>query len=70
VQVNSDPKMRGRVISLFLMAVTLQPVGSLLIGAISQHIGAPDMLLCQGLAGLIIAGIFGRYLTSGKIAVA
>jgi predicted MFS family arabinose efflux permease len=63
IQFNSDKKMRGRVISILLLAIGLQPIGSLLVGAVSQRIGAPDTLLCQGVISLIIAGIFAKYLT-------
>lgn len=66
IQANSDKKMRGRVISLLLMAIGLLPVGSLLIGAVSQRIGAPNTLFCQGLIALVIAGVFSRFLRSGN----
>src|SRR5882757_5089276 len=63
IQTTVDPSMRGRVISYFAMAYFgLQPLGSLLIGAISQYIGAPATLLAEGLAALVIVGIFWKYL--------
>lgn len=67
VQVESSPDMRGRVMSYVAMGYfgTL-PLGSLLIGAVSQQIGAPYSLLCQGIMALIIAGTFFKFLTSGK----
>lgn len=64
VQSKSAPEMRGRVISILLMAIFgMLPLGSVLIGAISQHIGAPATVLGQGIVGLIIALVFARFLT-------
>lgn len=63
IQTTVAPAMRGRVISYFAMAYFgLQPLGSLLIGAISQYIGAPATLLAEGLAALGVVGIFWKYL--------
>ncbi len=63
IQVNSDKKMRGRVMSYVAMAYFgMLPTGSLLIGAISQQIGAPNALFCQGITALIIAAVFSQYL--------
>ena len=43
IQTNVSVEMRGRVISYFAMAFFgMQPMGGLLIGAVSQHIGAPN----------------------------
>ena len=63
IQVNSDKKMRGRVMSYVAMAYFgMLPLGALLIGAVSQQIGAPNAILCQGITALIIAIIFSKYL--------
>jgi len=63
IQTTVAPDMRGRVISYFAMAYFgLQPLGSLLIGAVSQYIGAPATLLAEGLAALGVVGIFWKYL--------
>jgi MFS family permease len=63
IQTTVAQDMRGRVISFFAMAYFgLQPLGSLLIGMISQHIGAPATLLSEGIAALVIVGIFWKYL--------
>ena len=63
IQTTVAPAMRGRVISYFAMAYFgLQPLGSLLIGAVSQYIGAPATLLAEGLAALGVVGIFWKYL--------
>jgi hypothetical protein len=40
------------------------PLGSMLVGAIAQQIGAQRMVCCQGIIALIIAGIFFKYLTN------
>jgi MFS family permease len=67
LQVEAAPAMRGRVISYLAMAFFgMLPVGSLLIGFISQQIGAPNALLCQGIMALIIALIFSKFLRHGK----
>ena len=56
--------MRGRVISILLMAIFgMMPLGSVLTGAVSQHIGAPATVLGQGIIGLIIALAFAKFLT-------
>jgi MFS family permease len=68
VQIHTDPKMRGRVMSYLLMAMTgMLPLGSLLTGAISQKIGAPDTLLCQGILALIIVAVFANFLRTDKL---
>lgn len=63
VQSESAPQMRGRVIGILLMAIFgMMPLGSLLVGAISQHIGAPATVLGEGIAALIIAVLFSGFL--------
>ncbi len=63
VQSECDPKMRGRVIGILLMAVFgMTPLGSLVVGAVSQHIGAPTTVLCQGIICLVIVMFFARFL--------
>ena len=42
------------------------PLGSLLIGAISQKIGAPDTMLAEGIIALIIAAVFPKFLRKDK----
>ncbi|HVU55447.1 MAG TPA: MFS transporter [Puia sp.] len=70
IQTTVAPAMRGRVISYFAMAYFgLQPLGSLLVGAISQYIGAPATLLAEGLAALAVVGIFWKYLREKELAV-
>lgn len=59
IQTTVAPSMRGRVISYYAMAFFgMQPIGGLLVGAISAEIGAPNTILLQGVYTLIIAIIF------------
>jgi len=68
MQVESDPTMRGRVISIAAMAIFgMLPLGSVLVGAVSQKIGAPDTILCQGVLALIIAAVFSKFLRSDRL---
>lgn len=61
IQVESDARMRGRVISYFAMTLFgMMPLGSLLTGAISQRIGAQDTILGQGILAIILVMIFRR----------
>ena len=55
--------MRGRVMSFAAMSVFgMLPLGSLLIGFISQKIGAPITMLCQGILAILIAVLFSKLL--------
>ena len=68
IQVESDPKMRGRVMGFLAMSMFgMLPLGGLLVGALSQKIGAPNALLCQGIIALIIAAIFAGFLRKEKL---
>jgi MFS family permease len=68
IQVNSHANMRGRVMSYVAMAYFgMLPLGSLLIGAVSQQIGAPNAILCQGILALVIAVLFSKYLRKDKL---
>jgi len=59
VQSESDPRMRGRVISILIMAmVGMTPVGSVIVGWISQIIGAPNTLLFEGILSLGVVFLF------------
>jgi len=59
IQTNASAEMRGRAISYFAMAFFgMQPLGGLLIGTVSQMIGAPNTILAEGLAGILIAVVF------------
>jgi MFS family permease len=68
VQVESEKEMRGRVMSYVAMAYFgMLPLGSLLVGYISQHAGAPNAILIQGITALIIAAVFSRFLRKKKL---
>jgi MFS family permease len=67
IQLYSAKAMRGRVMSYVAMAYFgMLPLGSLLIGALSQKIGAPNTILCEGVTALIIAAFFSGFLRSGQ----
>lgn len=68
IQVTSDKNMRGRMMSYVAMAYFgMLPLGSLFIGAVSQQIGAPDSILCQGVIALVIAALFYDFLRKDKL---
>ncbi len=63
VQSDAAPAMRGRAIGILLMAIFgMAPLGSLLTGAVSEHIGAPATVLAQGIIAVAIAFIFIKFL--------
>ena len=63
VQTSVDPAMRGRVISIYAMAFFgMQPLGGLIVGALSQHIGVQTTLLGEGIIALIIGLFHVRFL--------
>ena len=67
IQTHTAANMRGRVMSYLIMAMTgMIPLGSLLVGTISQQIGAPNTLLCQGIMALIIVAVFANSLRKNK----
>jgi hypothetical protein len=68
IQTTVNPKMRGRVISLYAMAFFgMQPLGGLLIGSISRWIGTTDTLMGQGIIALVLAALHGRHLHKEKL---
>ncbi|WP_303312674.1 MFS transporter [Hymenobacter sp. BT730] len=63
LQTTARPDMRGRVISFFVLAYTaMVPLGSLLVGWASQHLGVQNAVLGQGLAALLLGGLHWREL--------
>jgi len=61
IQMEAHPQMRGRVMGyVVLVFFGMLPLGSLLISTLSQKIGAPATMLCQGIAALLIATVFYR----------
>ena len=68
VQIHVPNRFRGRVISIYLMALTtMMPIGSLLIGAVSHYIGVKATVLIEGLIALIIAVFYGWYSKKEKL---
>jgi MFS family permease len=68
IQINADKNMRGRVMSYVAMAYFgMLPLGSLLIGALSQRVHAPDAILCQGMIAIVIAGFFFKSLVKNDL---
>jgi MFS family permease len=67
IQLSADAQMRGRVMSYVALAYFgMLPVGSLIAGAVSQKVGAPDTLLAQGIIAVIIAVSFSGLLRDTK----
>ena len=67
IQMEAAANMRGRVMSFTAMAFFgILPLGSLLIGGISQRIGAPATMLAQGITALLIAVVFSKLLVNDK----
>ena len=65
VQSESSPQMRGRAIGILLMAIFgMMPLGSVVVGAVSERIGAPATVLGEGILAIIIALVFIKYLTN------
>ncbi|MDR4895021.1 MULTISPECIES: MFS transporter [unclassified Chryseobacterium] len=63
VQSEVIPEMRSRAISILLTAIFgMLPLGSVLIGFISEKIGAPKTLLLEGISGILIVIVFRRLL--------
>lgn len=63
VQSDAAPHMRGRTMGILLMAIFgMMPLGSVLIGAVSEHIGAPATVLAQGILAVVIGLIFCKFL--------
>jgi MFS family permease len=59
IQTTVTPEMRGRVISYFAMAFFgMLPLGALLIGSLSNKIGAPNTILSEGIAAILIFCFF------------
>ncbi|WP_151086716.1 MFS transporter [Hymenobacter baengnokdamensis] len=59
VQTHVDDRMRGRVLSYYVMAFQgVQPLGSLLVGWLARQLGAPHTVLLQATAGLLVVLVF------------
>ena len=53
IQLNSDQKMRGRVMSISMMTFGMMPLSAVPFGTIAQKIGTPDALM---ISGILLAG--------------
>lgn len=59
IQTSVAEEMRGRAISYYAMAFFgLQPLGALLVGAVSARFGAPHTILAEGIAALCVFLVF------------
>jgi len=68
IQLAVTPAMRGRVISYYAMAFFgMQPIGSLLLGALSHYIGAANAMLVQGVVTILIALLFMPFLRKREL---
>lgn len=64
VQSDSESHMRGRAIGILLMAIFgMLPLGSLLVGGLSQRIGAPATVIGEGVLSILVALGFAKLLT-------
>ncbi len=71
IQTTVAPSMRGRVISFYAMAFFgMQPLGGLLIGTLSQHIGVKNTVLAEGIIALLIGVLHLSFLRRLKEKVA
>jgi MFS family permease len=65
IQTKVAPEMRGRVISYFAMSYFgMMPIGSLLIGGVSQIAGARPTMLGSGVMALILLAISWKFLST------
>lgn len=66
VQSEAAPIMRGRAISILLTAIFgMVPIGSLMIGLLSQYIGNNNTLIIQGILAISIAIVFRKIFKRG-----
>ena len=67
IQTSVKPTMRGRMISLYAMAFFgTQPIGGLLVGWVSEHIGVEHTLFIQGVIALCISILHFWFLRQAK----
>ncbi|GGB08404.1 MFS transporter [Mucilaginibacter rubeus] len=68
IQTTASPEMRGRVISFYAMSFFgMQPLGGLLIGAVSQKIGVPDTVMAEGMIALLLGVLHFAFLRRSRL---
>lgn len=68
LQVKAEPHMRGRVMSFLAMAFFgMLPLGSLIVGSVSQKLGAQNTLMAAGIAAILVAVLFAKFLRSDRL---
>lgn len=68
IQAMVPDRLRGRIMSIYsMMFMGMVPLGSLLSGAVADHIGASWTVASGGLLGIIGAIIFGRQLPKLRV---
>ena len=60
----SKAELRGRVLGVVTIAIGAGPIGSLIIGAISEWIGAPNALMINSVIGFLLVAIAGLFMPS------
>ncbi|MFZ4930521.1 MFS transporter [Chryseobacterium sp. Mn2064] len=67
IQLNTDPKMRARVISYYIMAfIGMTPIGSLLIGFMAEFLSTRSVLFIEGVLGILAVTVFVIYSRKSK----
>jgi MFS family permease len=67
IQTTVDPAMRGRVISIYAMAFFgMQPLGGLVIGSVSQHIGVQNTVMIEGFIAILLGLLHLRFLKRNR----
>jgi MFS family permease len=68
IQTIVAPSMRGRVISFYAMAFFgMQPLGGLIVGSLSQHIGVQNTVMAEGIIALLIGVMHLRFLKRNQL---
>lgn len=68
VQLATREEMRGRVMGALAVSFGLMPVGSLFIGELAQHFGAPLAVTCGALTSSLCVALIGlRYRTLWRL---
>ena len=65
----SRPELRGRALGVVTLAIGAGPIGSLVVGAVSEWIGPANALLFNSIIGLVLVCLSGLFMPSirGKI---